>query len=199
MDVLCRVWVSETRLMKRCCEDGGVEALNYWEIQNICLAYLCFYPRISLLKTVCGGSAVFVFLEPDLFSWIWNQTVIFHTDGRLSGSDEGASDTLRTRWEVERMFYESRLISTSVHLSWKHIIFKFKPSSPSWPSDLVPEFGSWRWAKHGCSWCLPQERPSPHWPTSRTSFSSLTASVERPGRRVVQSGDVSLISTLSLF
>lgn len=51
------------------------------------------------------------------FSRIWNQTVIFHTDGRLSGSDEGASDTLRTRWEAERMFYESRLISCQPYIS----------------------------------------------------------------------------------
>lgn len=57
------------------------------------------------------------------FSWIWNQMVIFHTDGRLSGSDEGASDILRMRWEVERCFMNLgwfHVSPTSVYLSAKH-------------------------------------------------------------------------------
>lgn len=92
-----------------------------------------------------------------------------------------------------------RVSPASACLSWKRVGLKIESSSPSWPSDLVPEFGSWRSVKHGRSWCLPQERPGPRWPTTRTSFSSLTASVERPGRRVVQSWDVSLVSMLSII
>lgn len=45
------------------------------------------------------------------------------------------------------MFYESRLISCQPNISeisWKHIRLKIKSSSPSWPSDLVPEFDSWK-------------------------------------------------------